>query len=51
MYHIVDLIRAPLLGVPMTALSYGMIGIIAIIGLFAFNYLMNKSKYRIIFWL
>lgn len=51
MHHMVELIRAPLLGIPTELVSYAIIGSVAAAGLFGFNYLMNKCKYRIIFWL
>lgn len=50
-HHIVEFIRAPMIGAPVELFSYGILSLIIIVGLLGFNFLINKCKYRIIFWL
>ncbi|MBP9722255.1 MAG: ABC transporter permease [Gammaproteobacteria bacterium] len=50
-YHIVNLIRAPLLGQQVELTSYAVVLIFSFFSFIVFYYLINRCKYRIIFWL
>lgn len=50
-YHIVNAIRAPLLGQPVSILSYGVLALFTLCSFIGFYYLLNRCKHRIIFWL
>lgn len=50
-YHIVELLRAPLMGKAVLLISYGILGIVTIISFVSYYYIMNRCKYRVIFWL
>lgn len=51
MYHILNAVRAPLLGQPVELASYLCLAIVTLGSFLGFYYLMNRCKYRIIFWL
>ena len=51
MYHIINSVRAPLLGQPVALESYLCLALVTIASFISFYYLMNRCKYRIIFWL
>jgi ABC-type polysaccharide/polyol phosphate export permease len=50
-YHVVNLVRAPLLGVQIEPISYMVLAGITVLSFSMFYYLMNRCKHRIIFWL
>lgn len=50
-YHVVNLIKEPLLGHSVDIISYQVIFGLITVGFTAFYYLMNKNKYKVIFWL
>lgn len=50
-YHVMNLIRDPLLGHDVHLISYEVIFSFIAVGFATFYYLLNKNKYKIIFWL
>lgn len=50
-YHIINAVRAPLLGQSVELISYLVLAVITAVSFIGYFYLMNRCKYRIIFWL
>lgn len=50
-YDFVELLRAPLIGAPVSLFVYGMVGLITAVGLFTSFTLFSKYRARIVYWL
>lgn len=51
LYHLVDIIRSPLIGEAPSLLSYGVVVTIALVGWILTLYVFSKSYRKLIFWL
>lgn len=50
-YAFVELIRAPMIGAPMSLLEYVVAGLTTLLGLFLSIYMFSKYRSRIVYWL
>ena len=51
LYHIIEIVRAPLLGRPVAAQSWLWVGAMLVIGFAAAQFLMNRYRSRVPYWL